>query len=691
MHEKLRLSNEKMLQILSLSPLATAIYTGPEITIQSVNEAMLAIWGKDKSVVGKTFEQAIPEIIGQPFPELLKTVWNTGESYEDTDARADLIIEGRLQTFYFDYKYEAVKNEVGDIESILHTATDVTERLLNRNKLEEHQERATKEQAATQEQASINEQLLAAQSRLLDINEDLNASKNRLRLLIEQIPTAINVFKTHDLIVDLPNERMLEIWGRTEAEVIDKPLLVALPELIGQPFLKKLEEGLNTGNAYYSSDEKALINRKGKIEECYFNIVYQPIVDSDGSITSILQTCTEVTKEVLATRQVINLNKELIAINTELLNTNLELQLSQDSYVAVYRELLKSEQDLLFIIDAAGLATFDLDPIIGTFSGNDLLKAWFGLTPDEQIPLHQATDSIAENDRERVTKAIEEALQFRSGGKYDMEYNIINPNNPIPRTVRAKGKTLFNDQQQPIRLSGTLQDITEQKKDEQRKNDFINMVSHELKTPITSLNGYIQLLQRKALKTEDNFSISSLDKAKKQVDKMTTMINGFLNVSRLESSQIQIDKQLFDMAQLVKETEEESIASITSHQVVFAPVEYTLVNADQDKIGYVINNLISNAVKYSPNHSTINVACITQDGYAVVSIKDEGMGIAQQDIDKLFDRFYRVQGDHMQTIAGFGIGLYLCKEIIDRHQGKIWVESELGKGSTFYFSLPVHL
>jgi len=232
-------------------------------------------------------------------------------------------------------------------------------------------------------------------------------------------------------------------------------------------------------------------------------------------------------------------------------------------------------------------------------------------------------------------------------------------------------------------------DITEQKADEQRKNDFISMVSHELKTPLTSMNGYLQMLQLKARKTEDGFTVHALDKANKQVSKMTAMINGFLNVSRLEAGKIYIDKQHFDMALLIKEVEEESIATISSHRVVFAPVEQTFVNADREKIGQVINNFISNSVKYAPAGSTIQVACITIGANTQVSVKDEGMGIKQDDINHLFDRYYRVEGYHMKSIAGFGIGLYLCKEIIQRHDGHIWVESEVGKGSTFYFSLPI--
>jgi signal transduction histidine kinase len=120
---------------------------------------------------------------------------------------------------------------------------------------------------------------------------------------------------------------------------------------------------------------------------------------------------------------------------------------------------------------------------------------------------------------------------------------------------------------------------------------------------------------------------------------------------------------------------------------IFHPVEPTLVNADHDKIGQVINNFISNAVKYSKADTTIQVSCIQVNGFTQVSVTDEGMGINKDDISKLFERYFRV--DNNNKISGFGIGLYLSAEIIERHQGKIWAESEPGKGSIFYFTLPL--
>jgi two-component system sensor histidine kinase VicK len=240
-----------------------------------------------------------------------------------------------------------------------------------------------------------------------------------------------------------------------------------------------------------------------------------------------------------------------------------------------------------------------------------------------------------------------------------------------------------------IGLSKITRDITEKKQEEQRKNDFIGMVSHELKTPLTSLSALIQVSNSKLKNADDPFLASAMDKAALQVKKMSNMINGFLNVSRFESGRIAIDRQYFDLHQLLEEIIEDTQLTVTTHAIRVSPCETVRVFADRDKIGSVISNLLSNAIKYSPKGKVIAVKCKVHEYDLQVSIKDEGMGIKEHDMEKLFDRYYRIQTNHTRNISGFGIGLYLCAEIIKQHHGKIWVDSESGVGSTFHFSLPV--
>lgn len=422
-------------------------------------------------------------------------------------------------------------------------------------------------------------------------------------------------------------------------------------------------------------------------------------VEKQQSVAAEAATINEelvTTNEELSTSQkeVTALNEELAAINEktsaaneELVATNEELKAMQDDLLLANARLATSQELKNLAIEQAKLGIWYIDAETRAFVPSERLKQFFGYFANEEMSYEAAVNQIREDYRKMVTTEVDEAIA--TGKPYDLEYPIIQHRTKKLRWVRATGKLNTAEKGRDAHFSGTMIDITEQKENDQRKNDFIGMVSHELKTPLTSLNAYVQMLQAKAQKNEDNFTVGALSKAKKQVDKMTIMINGFLNVSRLESGKIHIDKQRFDMKELVKEAEEEVLATINSHNIIFAPVVTTFVNADRDKIGNVINNFITNAVKYSPLGSTIKVACITVDGDAQVSVSDEGSGITPADIDKLFERYYRVENKHTQSISGFGIGLYLCSEIIQRHAGKIGVESELGKGSIFYFSIPL--
>jgi len=285
-----------------------------------------------------------------------------------------------------------------------------------------------------------------------------------------------------------------------------------------------------------------------------------------------------------------------------------------------------------------------------------------------------------------VTDAVE--ANISQGIKCDVEYPLRGFHDGKLRWVRASGDLSYDQDDKPTYFTGVLHDITMHKQDEIRKNDFIAMVSHELRTPLTSLQGYIQLLTSRAKKADDTFNVVKLDKAHIQVKKMTAMINGFLNVSSFEAGKIYLNEQTFEMNALLNEIVEEVTLITASHNIVVLPSPTVSVKADRDKIGQVINNFLSNSVKYSPKGKNIEVSCKEVNDNIQVSVKDEGMGIKPQDQEKLFDRYYRIENMDTQAISGFGLGLYLSAEIIQRHNGKVWVESEMGKGSTFYFSLP---
>ena len=347
---------------------------------------------------------------------------------------------------------------------------------------------------------------------------------------------------------------------------------------------------------------------------------------------------------------------------------------------------IESENRLRIATEATGLATWDLDISTSTFFSSPQLATLFGHPAGTSIGLAQIRAQVDEDDmRNIVLHAFNEAMVT---GTYRYEVRVYWPDDSL-HWIKTQGTVLFDTDGKPERLLGTIIDVTETKRDEIRKNDFIAMASHELKTPLTSLKAYIQLLASKTVSLADPFITGTLTKANNQVNKMTTLIHGFLDLSKMEPGKIQIKPHVFDISQLIKEVIAETINLGGNHKIIYDGAVAVAINADKEKIGQVLSNFLSNAIKYSPKDSVIHVKSVVVDGFLQTSVKDEGLGIKEKDQEKLFQRFYRVQNEHMKNISGFGIGLYLASEIVQRHKGKIWVESSYGKGSTFFFSLPL--
>ncbi|MET4082557.1 PAS domain S-box-containing protein [Pedobacter sp. UYP30] len=529
------------------------------------------------------------------------------------------------------------------------------------------------------------------------VDKDRQWFKSHKGLGVSQTPRSQS-FCAH--AINSPDEIMVVHDAKADLRFQDNPLVTGDPNIsfyAGVPLTN--EDGFKLGTLCVIDPEKRTLTEE---QVSSLKIIAGQVMDTLELRRKVLmleelnaELRSSEAKELLLNSQLKDaaVNQKLLIerekkANTELLSTNKELKELQNGLAKILANLAESEEIKALAIEQAELGTWHIDTKTKEFRPSERMKAFFGYGRDETMPYSAAIEQIEPQFRDLVVDAINESI--KKGIPCNMEYPIIERFTNKQRWIRATGKlNVINDPKRPEHFSGTMIDITERKQNEQRKNDFIAMVSHELKTPLTSMGAFIQMLELRAKKQEDDFAINALERVTRQVKKMNAMISGFLDVSRLEVGKIYVDKQHFDLSQLVKEVEEESTAMITSHEIIFAPIAYILVEADRDKIGQVINNLISNAVKYSPKGSRIDVACVAEAKNALMSVKDQGMGITELDQKKLFDRFYRVEGKESATIAGFGIGLYLCSEIILRHDGKIWVKSKLGAGSNFHFSLPL--
>jgi signal transduction histidine kinase len=220
------------------------------------------------------------------------------------------------------------------------------------------------------------------------------------------------------------------------------------------------------------------------------------------------------------------------------------------------------------------------------------------------------------------------------------------------------------------------------------KDVFIGLASHELKTPVTSIKLYAEAVRENLEKAGDKENTALLERLNEQIDRLTTLINELLDTSRISEGQMKLTIKEMDIRTLLEERIEE-VQCTTTHKILLDTPINRPVLADRERIGQVITNLLLNAIKYSPDNSDIQVTAQATDDVAEISISDKGYGIPEEDQPKIFDRFFRAMTNYNDTYPGMGLGLYISAQIIERHNGTIWVKSELGKGSTFYFTVPL--
>jgi len=224
---------------------------------------------------------------------------------------------------------------------------------------------------------------------------------------------------------------------------------------------------------------------------------------------------------------------------------------------------------------------------------------------------------------------------------------------------------------------------------EARRNEFISMVVHELKTPLSSLKGYAQLLSRRTSRSGDEQAMQLANKIDQQTTLLANLIEDLHDINRIEGGKLQLRKSDFDFDELVSEVIESVQLTTEQHQLQKEGVTTKTVYADRERIGQVLTNLLTNAIKYAPNTERILIK-LSADAYSVTAcVQDFGPGIPKDQQAAIFEPFYRIERPQQRSVVGLGLGLAIASDLVRRHQGHIWVESEEGQGATFCFTIPV--
>ncbi len=266
---------------------------------------------------------------------------------------------------------------------------------------------------------------------------------------------------------------------------------------------------------------------------------------------------------------------------------------------------------------------------------------------------------------------------------------ILSRNKDKKRHIYVTASPIHNHKGQMIAAASIFDDITQQKEIEERKDDFINMASHELKTPLTSMLLYMEMLQDQIKKKGDKKTMQVLSRITGQTERLNKLVNDLLDVSRLQTGKLTLSPEVFNLTDLVERTVFEMQGGAKNRIIRYKAATAYTVYADKFRIYQVLSNLITNALKYSEETTPVSITVTRKKQTVIVSVIDQGVGIAKEQQAKVFDRLYQINGNSGKTFPGLGMGLYIVKEIIKRNKGAVWVESEVGKGSTFSFSLPI--
>ncbi|GGB95274.1 PAS domain S-box protein [Dyadobacter sediminis] len=519
--KNLEASEAKFRALIEQAPVGTCLFVGKDMIVELANEPMIGYWGKDKSVIGKPLREAIPELEGQPFLDILDSIYKTGIAYSSKNAAVDLEVNGVLSTYYYNFTYKPIFNSSGEIFGIINMSIDVTQQVKAQKSLEE--------------------------------------SESKLRSVIESAPAAMGLFIGRDLVVEMPNQAFIEIVGKGP-DIAGKPLSKVMPELENQPFLQILDDVYTTGTMYQSFGTQVHIERNGILNENYYDIIYSPIFDNEGKVYAILDIATDVTERVVIQKQIEESQMQLLALfeqspvaiaiisrdelryvmanpyynelvgrgNGELVGKPLleaipeiagqgfDLLLrnvietgipfiSKEQPVQIFKDdrlqtiyvdlnyqpqrdmngritgvlvvamditqqvlarqkIEEAESSLRSAVELADLGTWQIELASGRIDFSGRLLQWFGIDRNENLTREKINSLIPAADLLQIQNAMHEALKPGTPDKFNVEFMVQDQQAISKRILHTQGKIFFNEKREATKIIGAVQDITIQKK-----------------------------------------------------------------------------------------------------------------------------------------------------------------------------------------------------------------------------------
>jgi signal transduction histidine kinase len=784
----------KLRSIIDEATIAICFFVGKEMTIEMANTAMRNIWDKGADVIGKTLEDALPELKGQPFLDLLQDVYKTGKTFEAKASPAHLEVNGVLDTFYFDYSYVAIRNSSGEIYGILNMATDVTSQVLalqhlhenksqldftieatqlgiwnlnpltntftGNNRLKEWFGLSTEEEislkAATdviadKDRSAVENGILNAlqpnsggkydveytiihpvtkketivhakgkalftedgrayqfSGTLQDVTEDATLKKQLALDLIEQkiardkleeselfsssviyhSPVAKIVYIGKEMRIKIANENMLDLIGRNNS-ILGKTFDEVLPELKNTPIPLRMQTTFRTGATYVQPEEKISLVRFGEEHVGYYNYTYKALRSISGDIYGIIVTATEITDQVTARQQIEVKEKEL-------------------------RELITAAPIGICVVSGRPLWAEEVNDRFLLISGKT--REQFNCAPYWEVLseiaflFEETLNSVFETGK-KFTSEEHEMVLLRVGVEEKVfvtfEYiPVLNSDNIVTKViiltieVTHQVETRKKIEQAVIERTKELAELNHSLiRSNNELEQFAHIASHDLQEPIRKISLFTQMLEQNIPEMND--------KAKKYFDKINTATERMTKLIRdvLAFSQVTQSTEAFvhvDLAQTVQHirSDYELVIESTGAEIIIENLP--IIHAIPAQMIQLFSNLMSNALKYTRMNvqPIIQIKCTTakkdifekhpqlnvKKEYHLIEFSDNGIGFKEDDIDRIFKIFQRLHSK--ADYEGTGIGLSICRKIIQNHSGHISASTGENGGAVFHILLP---
>jgi PAS domain S-box-containing protein len=527
-------------------------------------------------------------------------------------------------------------------------------------------------------------------------------SEKRFRSMIEQAPMAMGVLKGEQLIIDAANSMLLELWRKSKS-VIGKPLLDALPEIAGQPFPSLLHEVLTTGETYYGYEAPASLKRNGVLEQAYFNFVYAPYFE-DGKLTGVQVVATEVTSQIIAKKELEESEKRF-------------RKLVEEAPVAT--AIYTGPNMIISLANDAMLRLWGKDASVIGKHLEDALPELEGQPFMQLLTDVYNTGKAYAAKEDRADLVVDGRLQsfyfnFTYQPLHDAHgkvYAILNMAVDVTESVGSRRE--IQKQEERYRTLATELDsrVQERTRDLQRANEnlarsnaelaqYAYVTSHDLQEPLRKIRVFSSMLKERA--TLDESSADLLARIISSSGRMSQLINDLLGFSRLLNAGKSM--QLTDLNDVLQNVVQDFELSIIEKKADITAGHLPVLEAQPLQMNQLFNNLVSNALKFSrqdvPLKLEIKCRELTEDeakqyplpsigvqDYVEITFADNGIGFEPYYAEQIFEVFKRLHSG--QAYPGSGIGLALCRKIIENHNGHLFASSKEGEGTVFHVVLPV--